>query len=635
MKKIFLSFIIAASLILVSCKKSEPQEHQHNYVTKEVLPTCEEEGYKEHSCMSCQDTYRTNYTPKIPHYFSPWENITIPTCEKEGERKRVCIYCGYEEKVVLSCTEHIYEIKETVPASCEEDGYSIFECQINHEHQYKATINKTGHSFKAWEIKEPAQCDVKGLRISQCSSCSYYLTEDIPALGHQYVIKEVIPATCEKEGIITYECQHNKTHIIQKMIDPIGHNYQKISSTPATCDAEGKDIYECQNDKSHRYEETFPKGNHSFGSWYELVPSTCTEEGLDERQCLFCGKKETKTSSFKKHQYGDPITIPSTCMMEGYTMTKCKNCGYEKIKETFPKVDCQFGDWQILEVAPCDGVGIMKRVCSVCSKEETKPYNGSHHFNEWITIVAATEQNEGTKERECSICHHKEKETIPVLTHYHNYSTEWTIDKEATCTEVGSKSHHCLGCNSKMDITEIPALEHQFSDWYIKEEATCTMDGISARNCQLCGMEETERIPASHQLENNICTICGYEYIPYVIINDENNPFDLQGDIYYSTITTVGTATLTVKANVDIVIYFRMGANVDSYDNYVTAYVDQKLSFYMILSSGEETVVLYTIQVAKDQTFKLTLTIDDYVEGLLFWIEDLVITEDIPTDSNE
>lgn len=37
----------------------------------------------------------------------------------------------------------------------------------------------------------------------------------------------------------------------------------------------------------------------------------------------------------------------------------------------------------------------------------------------------------------------------------HDYSKDWTIDKKATCTEEGSKSHHCTRCDSKSDITSI------------------------------------------------------------------------------------------------------------------------------------------------------------------------------------
>ena len=40
----------------------------------------------------------------------------------------------------------------------------------------------------------------------------------------------------------------------------------------------------------------------------------------------------------------------------------------------------------------------------------------------------------------------------------HDYSKEWTIDKEATYYEDGSKSHHCTRCDAKIDVTVIPRL---------------------------------------------------------------------------------------------------------------------------------------------------------------------------------
>lgn len=43
----------------------------------------------------------------------------------------------------------------------------------------------------------------------------------------------------------------------------------------------------------------------------------------------------------------------------------------------------------------------------------------------------------------------------------HLYSTEWTVDIEATCTTSGSKSHHCERCGAKGSITEIPVLGHK------------------------------------------------------------------------------------------------------------------------------------------------------------------------------
>ena len=61
-----------------------------------------------------------------------------------------------------------------------------------------------------------------------------------------------------------------------------------------------------------------------------------------------------------------------------------------------------------------------------------------------------------------------------VLTHV--FSDEWTIDKEATCIEEGSKSHHCLYCDEKIDVTSIPLGEHDYQiNWVV--EAECGMAG--------------------------------------------------------------------------------------------------------------------------------------------------------------
>ena len=46
-------------------------------------------------------------------------------------------------------------------------------------------------------------------------------------------------------------------------------------------------------------------------------------------------------------------------------------------------------------------------------------------------------------------------ETIPAKGH--SFSTEWTVDVEATETTPGSKSHHCTVCDAKTDVTVIPA----------------------------------------------------------------------------------------------------------------------------------------------------------------------------------
>ena len=125
-----------------------------------------------------------------------------------------------------------------------------------------------------------------------------------------------------------------------------------------------------------------------------------------------------------------------------------------------------------------------------------------------------------TEGKHCSKCGKilQAQTEIPALGH--DFSNEWTIDKEATCTEKGSKSHHCTRCEVKSDETEIPTIEHSESDWIIDEEATCTEDGSKHTECTVCHtMIKTENISALGHTggtatctEQATCSVCGEKY---------------------------------------------------------------------------------------------------------------------------
>ncbi len=68
----------------------------------------------------------------------------------------------------------------------------------------------------------------------------------------------------------------------------------------------------------------------------------------------------------------------------------------------------------------------------------------------------------------------------------HDISSECTIDKKATCTQTGVKSHHCNYCDLVTDETIIPELGHQNGDWIVEKEPTCTMNGIKMQYCINC-----------------------------------------------------------------------------------------------------------------------------------------------------
>lgn len=108
--------------------------------------------------------------------------------------------------------------------------------------------------------------------------------------------------------------------------------------------------------------------------------------------------------------------------------------------------------------------------------------------------------------------------------HFHQYG-EWTIIKEATCTEPGKREHTCI--YGEKETQTIIAPGHSFSEWKTVEEATCTKDGRQERLCSNCGFKETQTISSrgGHSfsewktvknvscteagLQERLCSVCG------------------------------------------------------------------------------------------------------------------------------
>ena len=87
--------------------------------------------------------------------------------------------------------------------------------------------------------------------------------------------------------------------------------------------------------------------------------------------------------------------------------------------------------------------------------------------------------------------------------HVHEWEDDYTVDKEPTCTEDGSKSIHCKGCNAVRDATPIPATGHSFDAWVTVTSSTCTDSGSEKRVCSVCGYAETRDVnPSGHEWED-------------------------------------------------------------------------------------------------------------------------------------
>ena len=99
-----------------------------------------------------------------------------------------------------------------------------------------------------------------------------------------------------------------------------------------------------------------------------------------------------------------------------------------------------------------------------------------------------------------------------------HYFSEWTREKEPTCTEPGSETSVCpeAGCG-KTFTREIPALGHSWDEGKVTKQPTETETGIKTYTCTRCGETRTETIPVlphTHSFKAVVtaptCTAKGY-----------------------------------------------------------------------------------------------------------------------------
>ncbi len=258
---------------------------------------------------------------------------------------------------------------------------------------------------------------------------------------------------------------------------------------------------------------------HTYGEWTVVKAATETETGLKSRTCTVCGYNETAvipaigkdtpvtpdtpvSGDAKVHNFtesgttsdfysitGSIATNKGTATYNGLTLTKClKMESSTSIKFTAPsagKLTLVFGgttaasgkgvkvnntskkvgsDGTVtvdvakgaVTVTKGDAINLFYMVYTPSGTSET---THTHKYESKIT-KQATCTEAGVLTYTCTsttgTCDKKTyTETIPATGH--KFSTEWTVDVEATETTPGSKSHHCTVCDAKTDVTEIPA----------------------------------------------------------------------------------------------------------------------------------------------------------------------------------
>lgn len=256
------------------------------------------------------------------------------------------------------------------------------------------------------------------------------------------------------------------------------------------------------------------ENNHVNMTLVNSKEVSCTENGYSgDIVCIDCGKTVSEGSVIVSdgHDMGLFVqTIPATCFSFGEERSDCSKCDYYE-KRTTEKTE--HTEEIILAVAPsCTEGGFSEgKKCSVCNEVLIYPEavgELGHDMGEFEETRAATCKEAGEKKSLCSRCDYSVIKEIPVIDHV----PETEEGKAPTCTENGvTDGIVCSVCGETIEEQKVmPATGHSFGDWTVIKQATCTEKGIESRRCAACDYTEKREIPEkSHEYdEDGTCNEC-------------------------------------------------------------------------------------------------------------------------------
>ena len=323
---------------------------------------------------------------------------------------------------------------------------------------------------------------------------------------------------------------------------------------PADCVNPAKYFYSCEcgahtDDTTLVFESGAPNG-HTFGEWISIISASCLTSGNEKHICSVCDYEEFREIPMTGHIWESDFTVDKkpTCTEKGSKSIHCSKCDEIKDVTEISETGHSFGEWTVFSFADCTAGGVEQRVCSKCGfndfrnippqehlweddftvdiapsctqsgsksihcsqcdvvKDVTVIDATGHTFTEWSDNVDATCTGKGQRTRACTVCSYTEYADTDINPDAHLWEDDYTIDKEPTCIEEGSKSVHCSRCDATKDSTVIPLADHIYGEWKTIKEATCTEDGSKKHSCINCGFEEETVITADHVWDTKTTT---------------------------------------------------------------------------------------------------------------------------------
>lgn len=287
-----------------------------------------------------------------------------------------------------------------------------------------------------------------GLKVRKDAiNYAYDVIENIGEFKESFVCDHENGELYVEDGKLCFKKRHihkkdlHKSRVEATCIRPGNIEYYTCTGCDKLLDKDGQEITE---------DIEIPALGHDFtGEWTVTKPAACTESGVKARKCSRCKETEKETIPATGHTEAEDAAVAATCTTAGKTAgSHCLVCNtIIKAQEEIPATGHSFGKWEKVKAPTCMGRGSVKRACDICGYIEIKDIAANGHV----------------------------------------WNTDYTVDKQPTCTETGSKSIHCRNCREVKDVKAIEALGHTLGDWIIDKPATVEAAGSRHKECETCG----------------------------------------------------------------------------------------------------------------------------------------------------
>lgn len=277
--------------------------HQHTEVRDKKDTTCEKDGYSGDTyCKDCGQLISKGAVVKATgHSWDSGKVTEAATCKKEGTRTYACKNCGETKTESIPKTEHQWDNgKVTKEATCKEEGSKTYTCSICGDTKIEA-IPKKDHTWDEGKVTKKATCTEDGLKVYTCKSCGETKEEVLKATGHQHTeLRNEKKATCTEEGYTGDTCCTDCGELIKKgsATEKADHTWKLTKEQNATCEADGSKTYTCEVCGETKT-ETIKATGHQFSAWKTIQEQSVFSDGVQERICSICGKKETRNTGEK------------------------------------------------------------------------------------------------------------------------------------------------------------------------------------------------------------------------------------------------------------------------------------------------------------------------------------------------